>query len=167
MRKRALTSVLAVTAATVALGALSATPALADHGGGGGGGGRGGGRSCGSAVSASGTGSLGSRFTLSSSYDDNDQTGGVIVEEEFQVNTQVANQVWAVTFTYNGTTFLTASVTSTTAGVHEAASTAYTGGTSQLAVTAVNQTTGETVTSSVTDPAAPSRCGAGGGDGDG
>jgi hypothetical protein len=71
----------------------------------------------------------------------------------------VAGQVWAVTFTYNGTTTFSGDVTSTTAGVREALSTAYQGGTSQLAVTAVSQQTGETISASVTDAAAPSRCG--------
>lgn len=153
MPKRPLTTLLAATVATVAIGALSATPAFARGGGGGG-------RSCGATTATSGSGSLGSPFALSAKYDDNDtQPSVVTVEEEFQVNTQVASQVWNVTFTYNGTTFFSGSVTSTSTGVHEAASATYTGGTSTMAVTAVNQTTGETVTSSVTAPAAPSTCG--------
>lgn len=161
MRKRPLTTLLAATAATVAIGALSATPALARGGPGpGGGGGGGGGRPCGATTATSGSGSLGSPFSLSGKYDDNDaQPGVVIVEEEFQVNTQVANQVWNVTFTDNGTTFFSGSVTSTTAGVHASASTTYAGGTSALTVAAVNQTTGETVNSTITAPAAPSACG--------
>jgi hypothetical protein len=156
MRARSLTPLLSVVAATVVVGTLLAAPAVAQGGGGGGGGG---GRSCGPTTSTGGAGSLGSSFSLKSKYDDDAAGAAVQVGEEFEVNTQVAGQVWTLTFTYNGTTFFTGDVTSTTAGVRQVERALYTGGTSHMAVHAVSQQTGEVVDGSVDDAVAPARCG--------
>lgn len=156
MHKRFFAFALAAGAAALMAGSLlSVTPAMADGGGGGGGGG---GRPCGPGVSAVGTGTQGTPWTLKSMYDDN-AAGQVVVGEEFEINTQVAGQVWAVTFTDNGTAFFTGNVTSTTAGVREVQMNLYHGGTSHMAAHAVNQQTGEVVNGAVDLPVAPVRCG--------
>jgi hypothetical protein len=152
MRKRVFASALATAATVLVFGSLSVAPAMADGGGGGGG------RPCGPAATANGTGSQGSPWTLKSMYDDN-SAGAVVVGEEFEINTQVAGQVWAVTFTRNGTAFFNGDVTSTTAGVREVQMTLYTGGTSHMTAHAVNQQTGEVVDGAVDLPVAPAGCG--------
>jgi hypothetical protein len=91
-------------------------------------------------------------------YVDN-SVGAVVVGEEFEINTQVAGQVWAVTFTDNGTAFFSADVTSTAAGVREVQMTPYAGGVSHMTAHAVNQQTGEVVDGTVSLPTAPATCG--------
>ena len=155
MRKRIFASVFATAATALIAGSLSAVPAMAQGGGGGGGGG---GRPCGPAQSASGTGTLGTPWTLKSMYDDN-TAGAVVVGEEFEINTQVAGQVWAVTFTDNGTAFFSGNVTSTTAGVRVVEMNLYHGGTSHMTAHAVNKQNGEVVDGAVNLPVAPAACG--------
>jgi hypothetical protein len=154
MRKRYVASTLGAAAAVLLFSWLPAAPAMAQGGGGGGGGGR----PCGSASTASGTCSQGSTFTLKSMYDDN-AAGAVVIGEEFEINTQDAGQVWAVTFSDNGTAFFSGNVTSTAAGIREVQMTPYHGGTSHMTAHAVSQQTGEVVDGSVNLPAAPARCG--------
>jgi hypothetical protein len=91
-------------------------------------------------------------------YDDN-SAGAVVVGEEFEINTQVAGQVWAVTFTDNGTAFFSGNVTSATTGVREVQMNLYQGGASHMTAHAVNQQTGEVVDGAVNLPVAPSTCG--------
>jgi hypothetical protein len=43
-------------------------------------------------------------------YDDN-SAGAVVVGVEFEINTNVAGQAWAITFTDNGTVFFSGAVT--------------------------------------------------------
>jgi hypothetical protein len=156
LRKRLFASALATAATVLVFGGLSVAPAMAQGGGGGGGGG--GGRPGGPSVSTSGHGTDGTPWTLKSMYDDN-SAGAVVVGEEFEINTQVAGQVWAVTFTDNGTAFFTGNVTSTATGVREVQMNLYHGGTSHMAAHAVNRQTGEVVDGSVDLPVAPAACG--------
>ena len=147
MIKRPLAPVLAVAAATVIIGTLMASPASAQ-----------GGRSCGPTQSTAGHGSVGSPWTLKSKYDDD---AGLQVGEEFEINTNVVGQVWTITFSYNGKTFATDMVTSTATGVRDVRRASYTGGTSLMAINAVDATTNETINGSVQDPVIPAACGRG------
>lgn len=153
MRKLLIGPALIAAAAAVAFSSLAASPAMAKDGGGGGGG-----RPCGPSHQTNGTGTLGTGWTLKSMYDDN-TAGAVVIGEEFEINTNVAGQVWAVTFSDNGTSFFTANDTSTAAGVREQEMTLYHGGTSHMAAHAVNQQTGEVIDGSVDLPVAPPACG--------
>jgi hypothetical protein len=91
-------------------------------------------------------------------YDDN-SAGAVVIGEEFEINTNVAGQAWAITFADNGTAFFSGNVTSTGTGVREVQMTLYPGGTSHMTAHAVNQQTGEVVDGGVTLPVAPPGCG--------
>jgi hypothetical protein len=148
-------SALALLTAGAALSlSLTAAPAFAKGGGDGGGGG--GGRPCGPAVSTSGTGSLGSPWTLKSMHDDN-AAGMPIVGEEFEINTP-AGQTWTVTFADDGTTFFSGNEVAPAGGIVVNSSTANLAGTQTMSVTAVNPATGETISGSVALPPAPSTC---------
>jgi hypothetical protein len=131
--------------AALSLSLAVAPAALASNGGGGGGG-----RPGGPPVTASGTGSLGSSWTLKSMHDDN-AAGAQIVGEEFEINTP-AGQIWTVTFADDGTPFFSANETATSAGVRADSSTANQPGTQDMSVHAVNQTSGEVINGSVELP---------------
>jgi hypothetical protein len=152
MRKRLTGSAVAVAGAMLVLGSL-ATPAMAKGGGGGGGGGR----PCGPAQNTSGSGTLGSPWTLKSMYDDN-TAGQVVIGEEFEINTP-AGQVWTVTYSDNGTPFFSGNFTATATGVRVQEMTLYHGGTSHMAAHAVDQQTGEVIDGAVDLPVAPAACG--------
>lgn len=148
MRQRLLAFfAVAAASAAVLLGVQSGAPAAAQ------------GRPCGPPSMTTGTGTLGSPFTLKSMYDDDGPGGIVVVGEEFEINTQAAGQVWTVTFTYNGTVFFNADSTSTAAGIREVHPTPYKGGTSHMTAHAVSKVTGEVVDGFVDLPVAPARCG--------
>jgi hypothetical protein len=148
-------SVFALLTAGAALSmALATAPAALASGGPGGGGGSGSGRPGGPPVAASGTGTLGSQWTLKSMHDD-DAAGNQIVGEEFEINTP-AGQTWTVTFFDDGVPFQNfhdQSVLSTAAGIRANSSTANVAGTQQMTVHAANAVTGEVIDASVDLPA--------------
>jgi hypothetical protein len=144
-------SAAAVTAtAAVALSMLAAPAAFASGGKGGGGGGNGGGRKLGPAVSTSGTGSLGSGWTLKSAHDDDGP--GPVVGEEFEINTPTGH-VWTVTLADNGAPFFTQDVTATATGVRAMSKAADTGIEQFMSVHAVDEATGEVIDGVVDLPA--------------
>jgi hypothetical protein len=149
MHKRFFASAFATAATVVAIGALSVAPAMAQ-----GGAGAGTGLPCQPAVTASGTGTLGTPWALRAMYDGN-AAGAVVIGEEFEINTGVAGQVWALTFAVNGTAFFAADVTSTATGVREVQMTPYHGGPSHVTAHAVNEQTGEVIDGTVNLPAEP------------
>ncbi|GAA2050744.1 hypothetical protein GCM10009839_66740 [Catenulispora yoronensis] len=149
--------------ATIAAAILAGPSAYASGGGGGGGGG---GRPCGPTHNASGSGSHGTGWTLKSKYDDDGAKPGVVVGEEFQINTQAAGQVWHVQLADNGLVFFDKVLTSTTAGITAMSNTPDQGGTDQvMTATATNQGSGETITNAtLTVPGPPpAACGQGAG----
>jgi hypothetical protein len=130
---------------------------------------KGGGRPCGPAVSTSGVGSLGTGWTLKSMYDDDGAVPGVVVGEEFQINTEAAGQVWHVQLADNGLVFFDQQMTSTAAGITAMGKTADQNRTDQhMTAVATRVPDGETI-----DPAhgaqvtlagpPPARCGVGAG----
>jgi hypothetical protein len=142
MRMKSAAALLAASAAAVLT--LAAGPAAFAKDGGGGGG-----RPGGPPVTAAGTGSLGSAWTLKSMHDD--AAGAQIVGEEFEINGN-AGDTWAVTFADNGTTFFTGNEVATSAGITVNSSTANLAGDQTMTAHAVNQQTGEVVNGSVTLP---------------
>src|SRR5689334_6178268 len=76
-------------------------------------------RRCGPTSKTDGVGSLGTSWTLKSMHDDDGPGGTFVVGEEFEIATQVANQVWTITFADNGLVFFTADDTSTVTGIRE------------------------------------------------
>jgi hypothetical protein len=147
---------LSLAAAPAAFAATAPAPAPASHGGPGGGGNGGGGggtgRPGGPPVQASGTGSLGTGWTLKSMHDDAPGVGQV-VGEEFEIDAP-PGQTWIVTFDDNGVIFLDHAPEVTVAGgVTINAMTANQAGTQVMHATAVSTTTGETIDASVSLPA--------------
>ena len=133
--------------AAVALSMLAAPAAFAQGGDGGGGGG---GRRLGPAVSTSGTGTLGSPWTLKSQHDDDGP--GPVVGEEFQINTP-AGHVWTVTLADNGTPFFSQDVTADATGLLAMSKTADLGIDQHMSAHAVDKATGEVVDGAVDLPA--------------
>jgi hypothetical protein len=116
-------------------------------------------RRCGPTSKTDGVGSLGTSWTLKSMHDDDGPGGTFVVGEEFEIATQVANQVWTITFADNGLVFFTADDTSTVTGIREVHPTANQPGTNQhMTVHAVNHTTGEVIDGAV-DVAPVPACG--------
>src|SRR5947207_11050816 len=76
-------------------------------------------RPCGPPVSTSGVGTGGTAWTLKSMHDDDGPGGTLVVGEEFEINTQLAGQLWTIAFADNGTVFFTGDDVSTTTGVRE------------------------------------------------
>jgi hypothetical protein len=102
-----------------------------------------------------GVGTLGTPWVLKGLVDVNGPGGTPVVGAEFAINTQVAGQVWSITFADDGVVFFTADDVSTATGIREARSTAEQPGTVQhLTVHAVNDTTGETIDGAVDVPSA-------------
>jgi hypothetical protein len=117
------------------------------------------GRRCGPASSTNGVGSLGTLWTLKSMHDDDGPGGTFVVGEEFEINTQIAGQVWSITFADNGLVFFTADDVSTATGIREVHPTANQPGTNQhMTAHAVNRTTGEVIDGAV-DVAPVAACG--------
>jgi len=144
-------SVAALTAtAAVALSMLAAPAAFAQGGDGGGSGGGGGGRKLGPAVSTSGTGTLGSPWTLKSQHDDDGP--GPVVGEEFEIKTP-AGHVWTVTLADNGTPFFSQDVTADATGLKAMSKTADLGIDQHMSAHAVDKATGEVVDGAVDLPA--------------
>jgi hypothetical protein len=134
--------------AAVALSMLAAPAAFAQGGDGGGGGG--GGRRLGPAVNTSGTGTLGSPWTLKSQHDDDGP--GLVAGEEFQINTP-AGHVWTVTLAGNGTPFFSQDVTADATGLTAMSKAADTGTDQHMTAHAVDKATGEVVDGAVDLPA--------------
>lgn len=132
----------AVAAATVSLSLLAAPAALAS-------GGSGSGRKLGPAVNTSGTGSLGSTWTLKSQHDDDGP--GLVAGEEFEINTPEGH-IWAVTFADNNVTFFNQDVTATATGLKAMAKAAEQGA-DHMSVHAVDESTHEVIDGSVDLPA--------------
>jgi len=154
MRFRNQAAGLAVGAAVVATAVLAGPSAYASGGGGGGGGG--GGRPCGPTHSTSGVGSLGTTWTLKSKYDDDGAKPGVVVGEEFQINTEAAGQVWHVQLADNGFVFFDKVLTSDAAGITAMSNTPDRGQVDQvMTANATRLSDGETISGSVTDPGPP------------
>jgi hypothetical protein len=149
--------------ATLALTLAVAPAALADggggHGGGNGGGNGGSGRPGGPPVTASGTGTLGTGWTLKSMHDDN-AAGAQIVGEEFEIDAP-AGQTWNVTFADNGVTFFSAAEVTAAGGVTINSNTPNQAGTQDMTATAVNPATGEQISAAVELPAISSSGGHG------
>jgi hypothetical protein len=127
--------------AAVALGMLAAPAAFAQGGGG---------RRLGPAVSTSGTGTLGSPWTLKSQHDDDGP--GPVVGEEFQIKTP-AGHVWTVTLADNGTPFFSRDVTADATGLLAMSKTADLGIDQHMSAHAVDKATGEVVDGAVDLPA--------------
>ena len=140
--------------AAVALGMLAAPSAFAQGGGSGGSGGSGGGsgsgRRLGPPVSTSGTGTLGSPWTLKSQHDDDGP--GPVVGEEFEIKTP-AGHVWTVTLADNGTPFFSQDVTADATGLLAMSKTADLGIDQVMSAHAVDKATGEVVDGAVDLPA--------------
>jgi len=148
-------SVAALTAtAAVALGMLAAPTAFAQGGGSGGSGGSGGGsgsgRRLGPPGSTSGTGTLGSPWTLKSQHDDDGP--GPVVGEEVEIKTP-AGHVWTVTLADNGTPFFSQDVTADATGLLAMSKTADLGIDQVMSAHAVDKATGEVVDGAVDLPA--------------
>lgn len=155
MHKRLFASALATAASVLVFGSLSVVPAMAHVRDGSG---VVASQACLPPPAATGTGTLGTPWLLKAMYDRN-AASAVVIGVEFEINTAVAGQVWAVTFADNGTAFFSSNVTSTATGVREVLMTPYPGGTSHVTVHAVNQQTGEVIDGAVTLPPAPATCG--------
>jgi hypothetical protein len=130
--------------AAVALSMLAAPAAFAQGGGGGGG------RKLGPAVSTSGTGTLGSPWTLKSQHDDDGP--GLVAGEEFEINTP-AGHVWTVTLADNGKPFFSQDVTADATGLKAMSKAADTGTDQHMTAHAVDKATGEVVDGAVDLPA--------------
>ncbi|MCP2340809.1 hypothetical protein [Actinomadura rupiterrae] len=119
------------------------------------------GRRCGPGVSKTGSGSLGTGWSLKSMYDDDGPVQGqLVVGEEFEIFTQGAGQHWSVTFTHNGTVFFSNSDdVSTATGIREVHMTSALHNTTQtMNAHAVRKDTGEVIDGTVTLPFAPPAC---------
>lgn len=124
------------------------------------------GRPCGPTHSTAGSGSQGTGWTLKSKYDDDGAKPGVVVGEEFQINTEQAGQVWSIQLADNGLVFLNKTFTSTAAGITAMSNTPDQNRTDQvMTATARNLGNGETITNaSLTVPGPPpAACGQGNG----
>ena len=158
MRLRMLGTGLVIAAAAIATTALAGPNAYASQGGGHSGGGNGGsGRPCGSASATSGQGTLGSAFTLKSMYDDDGAVPGVVVGEEFEIETP-AGQQWTVQLADNGVVFFDQTVISDAAGIKGMSMTPAQPGNQVMTAHADNPVTGETVDGTVTLAPPPARC---------
>ncbi|HKN97829.1 MAG TPA: hypothetical protein VJX10_11980 [Pseudonocardiaceae bacterium] len=156
MRLRILGSGLAIVAAAVATTVLAGPDAFASHGGGDG---SGSGRPCGTATATSGQGTLGSAFTLKSMYDDDGAVPGVVVGEEFEINTEAVGQHWTVQLADNGVVFLDQDLVSTATGIKAMSMTPAQPGDQVMTAHAVNTDDGETVDGTVTLDPPPAGCG--------
>ncbi|NUP51242.1 MAG: hypothetical protein HOW97_28615 [Catenulispora sp.] len=159
MRFRTLSVGATVGAAAVAVAALAGTNAYASGGGGGGGGNR----PCGPTHSTSGVGSLGTSWTLKSKFDDDGAKPGVVVGEEFQINTEAAGQVWHVILADNGVVFFDKILTSDAAGITAMGNTPDQGVVDQnMTANATRLSDNETIFGTVVDPGPPpAACGQG------
>ncbi|MFE3174368.1 hypothetical protein ACFXPA_13545 [Amycolatopsis sp. NPDC059090] len=116
-------------------------------------------RRCGPTSEADGVGNMGTSWTLKSKHDDDGPGGSFVVGEEFEIHTNVPNQLWSITFADNGQVFFTGDDLSTATGIREQHPTANHPGTNQhMTVHAVNHTTGEIIDAAV-DVAPVPACG--------
>ncbi len=137
--KKTLSLVLVAGAATASLSLFVAQGAWAS------------GRPGGQPVTASGTGTLGSPWTLKSMHDD--LNGAQIVGEEFEIfPVNGVGQTWRITFADNGVVFFTGTDVATATGIREVHSTANQAGTQHMTAHAVNQNTGEVIDGAVDLP---------------
>jgi hypothetical protein len=154
IRKHVLVAVMAAGAAVLATGIVAGPDAFASHGGG---------RPCGDPVVAPpGNGTLGTGFTLKSMYDDDGPVPGVVVGEEFEINTEAAGQQWTVTLADHGTAFFSGTVVSDPTGINVTKMTPAQPGGQVMTADARNLGNGETIHGSVTLNPPPPTCGAGG-----
>jgi hypothetical protein len=112
-------------------------------------------RPCGPPVTTSGHGTLGTSWNLKSMHDDDGPGGSLVVGEEFEINTQVAGQLWTITFADNGTVFFTGDDVSAATGVREVHAAPNQPGIQHMTVHAVNHDTGEAIDGAVDVPPAP------------
>ena len=145
MRMRILAVVLAAGALTLTTTAVTANAAPAK-------------RPCGPAVMTSGTGSLGTGWTLKSQYDDDGP--GLVAGEEFEINTEGAGQHWTVVLSDDGKAFFTNNDdVSTATGINETHPNPTVHHISNvMSAHAVRHDTGEVIDGSVTLPPAPPAC---------
>jgi hypothetical protein len=153
MRLRILGTGLAIGAA-LATTALVGPDAYASHGGGGGGGGR----PCGTDMATSGHGTLGSAFTLKSMYDDDGALPGVVVGEEFEINTEAVGQHWTVQLADNGVLFFNQNLVSDVTGIKAMSQTPAQPGNQVMTAYAVDTDNGEFVDGTVTLDPPPANC---------
>ncbi len=146
MRMRILTIGLAAAAMALTTTAIAGTAASAK------------GRPCGEPVMTQGTGSQGTGWTLKSMYDDNGP--GLVVGEEFEINTEGAGQHWTVVLSDNGKAFFTNDDdVSTATGINEThPNPAVHHTTEVMTAHAVRHDTGEVIDGSVTLAPAPANC---------
>ncbi|HEY1574773.1 MAG TPA: hypothetical protein VGG05_25810 [Pseudonocardiaceae bacterium] len=154
MRLRILVSGLAIGAA-IAATVLAGPTANASQGGGNGGGGR----PCGTAMATSGVGTLGSTFTLKSMYDDDGAVPGVVVGEEFEINTEAVGQHWTVQLADNGVIFLNQNEISDVTGIKGMSMTPAQPGNQVMTAHAVDTDNGEVVDGTVTLAPPSAKCG--------
>ncbi|HEX5406022.1 MAG TPA: hypothetical protein VFX16_27415 [Pseudonocardiaceae bacterium] len=161
MRLRILGTGLAITAAALATTVLAGPNAFAAHGGGSGGSGGngGGGRPCGTGMSTAGNGTLGSPFTLKSMYDDDGAAPGVVVGEEFEINTEAVGQHWTVQLADNGVIFFNQNLISDPTGIKAMGQTPAQPGNQVMTAHAVDADNGEVVNGIVTLDPPPASCG--------
>jgi hypothetical protein len=155
MRLRILGTGLAISAAAIAATVLVGPNAYASHGGGGGG------RPCGTGMNTAGHGTLGSPFTLKSMYDDDGAVPGVVVGEEFEINTEAVGQQWTVQLADNGLVFFNQILISDVNGIKAMSMTPAQPGKQVMTAHAVNAGNGEVVDGTVTLDPPPARCGEG------
>jgi hypothetical protein len=153
MRLRILGTGLAIGAITVATTVLAGPDAFASHGGGGGGG-----RPCGTDMATSGHGTLGSPFTLKSMYDDDGAMPGVVVGEEFEINTEAVGQHWTVQLADNGVVFFEQNLISDQTGIKAMSQTPAQPGDQVMTAYAVDTDNGEFVDGTVTLDPPPAGC---------
>ena len=150
MRLRTLGVGLTMGAAALATAVIAGPNAYASHGGGGGGG-----RPCGLAVTGTGNGTLGSPWTDKTMYDDDGAVPGVVVGEEFEINTP-AGQQWSVQLADNGLVFFNKVVVADAAGIKAMSQTPDQNRTDQvMTATAVNLGNGEKVNAQLLLPGPP------------
>jgi hypothetical protein len=150
MRLRILAAGLTIGAAALATTMVAGPNAYASHG-----------RPCGDPVSTTGHGTLGSPFTLKSMYDDDGTQPGVVVGEEFEINTEAAGQQWTVQLADNGLVFFNQTLTSTAAGIKAMGQTPAQPGDQVMTAHAKNLGNGETVDGTVKLGPPPPACGEG------
>ncbi|GAA2024828.1 hypothetical protein GCM10009839_23410 [Catenulispora yoronensis] len=144
MRSRRLGIGVAVGAATIASAVFMGPNAFAAADGGPGHG------PCGATHSAAGTGSLGTPWILRAKYD-TAVPSGVVVAEQFQIQTAAPGQLWHVQLADNGVVFFDKVVQSTASGVAAMGTTPPVGtGDQVMSAVGTNLGDGESIDASVT-----------------
>ncbi len=92
-------------------------------------------------------------------YDDDGAVPGVVVGEEFEVDTEAVGQQWTVQLADNGVVFFNQTVISGIDGIKGMSMTAAQPGNQVMTAHAVNTADGETVDGTVTLGPPPAKCG--------